>query len=174
MKKIVLMTLACSLLFLACEASSSGSGSGGKISGTVSLTAKVKVGSFSGDYWFTEDYMGEEDVVYREFATGTTGSFAPLEYVEPDEKGRYTLALPSDVTDTGDVIAWIDANGDGLFDLGTEAGYFPIKEIDGTLYVVSFGYMIFGDTETYLVSYDTGQNDDIELVGYSGYNFTLD
>jgi len=177
MKRVLFLLLPV-LLLAGCSTDSGGGGSD-SISGTVSVTANVKIGFFSNDYWFLDDFLSnEEDKVAEEFDAGPTGSYTPLKYVLPDNDGSYSISFPDDVTQTGDLIAWIDTNGDGVFDLGTEDGYFSVKDFDGTLSVVSFGYYDIGGVTGILVSYQDGQNvsqnDDISLVGYTGYNFTLD
>ena len=152
------------------------------ISGIVSATdlVDVKIGTFSSDYWFMADYFGGEDVedvVDSEFSA-SSGEVSPISYVESGSDGTYSIELPGDVTSMGDLICWVDSDGDEAFDLGRETGYFPKKEIDGTLYVVSFCYVLIGDESTYLIGYqnnqNTSQNTDIEIVGYTGYNFTVD
>lgn len=60
----------------------------------------------------------------------------------------------------------------------TETGYLPRKSIDGTERTINgFGYIIIGSAEYYLVSYqdDEGsQNSGFDIVGTSGFNFTID
>ncbi len=174
---ILFMTLM--TVFMSCDVSDSGgSGSGSwTISGTVSVISNVLVGRFSSDYWFVEDFGGEEDVVYEEWnSSSTNGEFSPLHTVSPEADGSFSIALPENVEDMGDLIAWVDSDGDGMFNLGTESGYFPWKEIEGTDYVVSFGYAISGSYSTYTINYYDGINQivDIEIIGSSGFFFTLD
>lgn len=175
MKKLILI-ISTVLILTACDPEGD---AGTEISGTVSSTSNVKIGIFSSDYWFLDDFSsGEEDVVYEEWDGGTSGSYTPVTMTEPSDDGSYFIAAPGDMAQTGDLIAWIDTNGDNVFDLGTEAGYFPIKNIEGTDYVVSLGYLNFLGTEAIIVSYtdndSVSQNTDISILGYSGFNFTLD
>jgi hypothetical protein len=78
----------------------------------------------------------------------------------------------------GELIAWSDDDTDGNFDLGTEAGYLPQKNIDGTVRSINgFGWIIIGSSEYYLVCYEDdegSQNSGFDIVGTSGFNFTID
>jgi len=169
MKSLIYLIIIAGLLITGC--SSDSGGESGAISGTVSLTVNVKIGRFTFDDYFFGSSSPDED---RVSSLSGAGAYTPLETTLPSDDGTYSLNLPDDVTQMGTVVAWIDTNGDGNFDLGTETGYLPVKNIDGTDYVVHFGYLSAGGASAILVSYGSGQNDDISLVGYTGYNFTLD
>jgi len=172
----LLLTIA----LISCD-SDGGGGSGGAadartVSGIVTGGSNVIVGAFSSEYWFMAQFSGEEDVVDNEWGD-TTGSFTPLVSVTPEE-GSYTIDLPADPEDMGELIAWADSNSNGKFDLGTEAGYFPCKEIEGTVRTIrGFGYITIGSAKYYLVCYDDdegSQNSGFDIVGTGGFNFTID
>ncbi len=155
------------------------SASARNITGTVNIsTTDVVIGTFHDDYWFSSSYSGDEDVVASEFSTTPPAEFSPLGTALPDGSGFYNLSLPSDPSTLGCVIAWVDSDGDGKFDLGTESGYFPVKTIDGTDYVIdSFGWIdlsSLGYGVYYLVSYGSGNNDGFDIVGNGGFNFSID
>jgi hypothetical protein len=147
------------------------------VTGTVSVLTNVKIGAFSSDYWFLNSYTGEEDEVDHEFGVATV-SFAPLVIVVPEAGGEYSIDLPADPTDMGELIAWVDTNTDSKFDLGTEPGYFPVKQIGGAgRTITGFSCINLGDTTYYLVSYSDGvvsHNDGFDVVGTGGFNFTID
>lgn len=143
------------------------------VSGTVSNTTSVKVGAFSSDYWFTSS--SPDDVV----AGGElAGSYVPLVVVIPGVDGSYSIDLPESPDEMGELIAWIDNDGNGDFDLGTEAGYFARKAINSVeRTIVGFGWIIYGGTRYYLVSYDDGEvmnNDGFDIIGNGGFNFYID
>lgn len=165
---------------LSCDSGGGGSDPAGSrtVTGTVTGGSNIVIGAFSSDYRFTADFSGEEDVVYREFYAGTSGSFTPLVNVTPAGDGTYSITLPADPEDMGELIAWSDSNTDGNFDLGTETGYLPRKSIEGTERTINgFGWIIIGSAKYYLVCYqdDEGsQNSGFDIVGTSGFNFTID
>lgn len=176
-----LIPVLCILYFLnGCDNGSDG-GSGGfinTVTGNTSEVLNVKIGAFPSDYWFRPDIAGDEDVVNSEFDAGTTGSFVPLVTVLPGVTGDYSIEFPDNPEDMGELIAWVDTDGEGDFDLGTESGYFPVKNIDGTeRTILGFGYIAFGGDIYYLVSYqdDEGsQNDGFDIIGTTGYDFFID
>ena len=138
-------------------------------------TINVKVGAFSDDHWFHDDsFAVEEDEVATESTAGATGAFTPL-VLGTVSGSTYSITLPDEVETMGDLLAWVDTNSDGIFDLGTEQGYFPVKTVDGTGYVISIGY-ILGDysysyyntaeSMTYIISIDADESD--------GFDFTID
>jgi hypothetical protein len=161
---------------ISCDTSSGSNAEENRIvSGTVSDgdADHIVIGIFSSDYWFAGDYLGEDDIVEHESAAGWSGEFAPLIIARPEGDGAYNIRLSNDVMAIRAMIAWIDLDGDEKFDLGTEPGYFPIKEIDGTDYAVSFSGFVMKKYSTYLVAYNTAYNRDIDIVGSEGYDFTI-
>ncbi len=179
MKKLILLSLVFVIINACSDSNSDDDQTFIKtITGTIVNADNVKVGAFSSDYWFLEDYSGDDDVVGHEFDGGTTGSFSPISFSIPDGDNNYSIDLPDNPELMGELIGWVDSNNDSVYDLGTEAGYFPVKNINGTNRTIwSFGYVVMGNTKIYLVSYedDSGsQNDDLSIVGASGFNFNID
>ena len=146
--------------------------------GDVSNIENVKIGVFSNIYWFTANSIGETDLVYTEFPFITSGSFLPLYFVNTDAFGNYEIDLPLDPQDMGELIAWVDNDSDGIFDLGTEQGYFPVKSINGTEKTVSgFNTGFTGRSSYYLVVYTSEQGREstiLDEIGTSGFNFYID
>ena len=111
--------------FVSCESGDGGNETAAGIktvTGTVSGGSNVIIGAFSSDYWFTADFSGEEDVVYREYDADTSGEFTPVASVIPEGGVSYSIYLPGNPEDMGELIAWDDTDDDGIFDLGTETG----------------------------------------------------
>jgi len=137
-------------------------------------TTNVKVGAFSGDYWFTDTGAANEDEVGDEISTAVT-SFTPIA-MATITGSTYTIDLPDDVTTMGELIAWVDTNDNDIFDFNNgagEAGYFPMRDFDGTSYVVSIGYLF----DDYAYSYYDGSTNNIATITADvsdGYNFTID
>lgn len=86
----------------------------------------------------------------------------------------YTYTLPTDPRTFGELMAFVDLDGDGSLDLPDEPARFPRKAIDGVEKVIaSWGWFQFGDdpsTADYLV-FDGETNVGLSIVGASGFNF---
>jgi len=141
----------------------------GSITGS---TTNVVVGAFSNAYRFYDGLAGDEDEVASESAGGS--SFTPI--AKATITGTtYSIDLPEDVATMGYLIAWVDNNQNGVYDLGNgEAGYFPMKSINGMDYVVSIGsifgnysYSYYDGTSNYIISID-------DTNDAAGFNFTVD
>lgn len=139
----------------------------GTINGT---TVNVVVAAFSDDYWFLDDNI-TEDEVESEFGGAT--NISPLA-IGTISGTSFSITLPDDVTTVGDLIAWVDTDLDGIFDIGSEQGYFPRKSVDGVEYVVSIGYLL----ESYTYQYYDGSTNYIISIetdsDASGFLFYVD
>lgn len=165
------------VVLISCDSGNgSGSASEKTISGTVTNGSGVVIGAFSSDYYFSSGVSGDEDVVASE--TGVTaGTYTPLVKVTPGSDGAYSITLPDDPVQMGELIAWADTDADGSFDLGTETGYLPQKYIEGAARTINtFGYLSYGGEVYYLVSYSiesVSYNDGFDIVGTGGFDFTI-
>lgn len=141
----------------------------GSITGS---TSNLVIAAFSDDYWFLDNLSGDDDEVGSESGGGT--SFDPIA-TGTISGSTYSITLPDDVSTMGDLIAFVDTNSNGTFDLGAgELGYFPMKTVDGTAYVVSIGSLL----ENYTYNYYDGSTNHIVSIetddDAAGFNFTVD
>lgn len=169
MRKFSILFILAAVLLAGCSLLGGGTTT---ITGTINgSTVNVVVAVFSDDYWFLDDNT-VEDVVASEFSGGT--SFTPIVKATISGTG-YSIDLPEDPETVGDLIAWVDADQDGVFDFGDgETGYFPIKNVGGTEYVISIGYLFGNYTYGY---YDGSTNQIVTISSDSdaaGFNFTVD
>ena len=188
MKKNYYFLLILIAFFISCNvttgSSSNDDDNGGSsdttLTGTVTGGTNVVVGVFSKDLSFVDENdndPGNDDVVASEGFINDTGSFTPLVQSSVGT-GSYSLTLPSDPTTAGDLVAWDDANSDGVFDLGTETGYFAVKNIDGNDQIITgLGYASGNGVTVYVISYfynSTAHIIDFTNISTSGFNFTID
>jgi hypothetical protein len=154
------------------------------VSGTLVTTTNVKIGYFypssaSSLGFGTSPGDATNPLVYKEDML-TTGHFTPVG-TTTISGGAYSInlpILPYVSTTQIFVIAWVDTNGDGIFDLGTEPGYFPVKSISSTAGVVDwFSIAYYNQQPGYMnvANYRSAayHNDDLENIGHSGFNFTF-
>jgi len=170
-----------------------------EVSGNLNAAAPVtvKVGLFSPgkDYTFqfdktNDDQGAEKDEIFRNESgdekNGTANLIPPVEgLVATPSGGEYTITFPEDPSTVKCLIAWNDVNGDGLFDLGSEDAFLPVKLIDGQWNAVHhFSYIKVVENITYeavyslmdseAVGYDTLHQDSFDAIGATGFNFNFD
>lgn len=85
-------------------------------------------------------------------------NFIPMVVVVPNPDGSYSIDFPKDLSTTGQLILWYDVNDDNEFGLGDswgyETGFFPVKTVSGSDYVitgweaVANGFMAITDSES--------------------------
>ncbi len=172
------------ILFLSILASSCvfyGSGTR-TITGEITGGSNVKIGLFPPSDTFSYDVYtpGDTDKVFDD---NTTDTFTPVtdpQPVSPGADNSFTITFPVDPSTVKTLLAWNDLNSNDIYDMATEAAYFPVKTIGGTGYVVTgFTYIETVEVITYIVHYtDTSYtytyNDNFDAIGASGFNFTFD
>jgi len=196
MKKLLIPLVA--ILFSSCVLTGTGSR---EVSGSLNAAAPatVKVGLFppGKEYTFSfdelnDEYGTEKDEIFKNDLSqekdGSVGTFllAPVTgLVTTPSGGEYTITFPEDPSTVKCLIAWNDINGDGLFDLGSEDAFLPVKQIDGQWNAVHyFFYIEVVENVTYLavyslmdseaVGYKTLHQDNFDAIGATGFNFNFD
>ncbi len=137
------------------------------VTGSILITTtNVKVGAFHNDLWFLGSSSGDE-VTSISFGTAP---YTPI-VLGTITGSTYTITFPEDEDTMGDFIAWVDTDGDDILDDGENA-YFPMKDFDGTDYVVTIGYLL-----GYTANHNDGSTnhiDSLDSAGTSGFDFTID
>jgi hypothetical protein len=145
-----------------------------EVSGTVFLPAEyasatVRIGDFTTYFYRTGDVIDRAD--YGDGPPNAAGR-AVISLTGSGTARTYTYQLPASPEDFGALVAWVDLNGNGTFEPGSELesepGRYPRKTIEGSLrFIVGWGQ--FG--EEYMVNDGLGNNWGLSITGTDGFDF---
>jgi hypothetical protein len=186
MKKFILPV--CTVILCSCILYGSGIKT---LTGTLSgglLTANVKVGLFADGITFLYDNLtpGDPDKIDREENDGNTGTYTPVVLGTLLTATSYTITFPDDPSTVKSLVAWDDADLDGVFDLdGSEIAYFPVKTINSVNSVIThFTYIditevityqaVFHNIDPLAADFNTLHSDNFDAIGAGDFNFNFD